>query len=71
MILDRELGEALLAAKPDWFAGFNVIKGFLNLVMADGILLDFLNAEFNNADYGKHQANGQPRDGGIFFSQYQ
>jgi len=58
-VLGQGLGEALLAAKPDWFAGFNVIKGFLNLVIADGILLDFLNEEFDNADYGKHQANGR------------
>src|SRR4030095_738315 len=56
-VLGDGLGEALLAAKPDWFAGFNVIKGFLNLVMADNVLLEFLHTEFNNPDYGKRPAN--------------
>src|SRR5437773_8797920 len=57
-ILGRELGASLLAAKPGRFAGFNVIKGFLNLEMADGILIEFLHAQFRNADYGKKLAHG-------------
>jgi arginyl-tRNA synthetase len=57
--LGNKMGEALLSLKPDWFAGFNVIKGFLNLVMADGILLSFLNEQYNNAGYGTQSANGQ------------
>ncbi len=57
--LGKELGAALLASKPDWFAGFNVIKGFLNLVMADGILLNFLNLHYHNTEYGKLPARGR------------
>src|SRR5207344_607220 len=45
--LGTELGNALLAQKPDWFTGFNVIRGFLNLVLADRILLEFLHAQFD------------------------
>jgi arginyl-tRNA synthetase len=57
--LGMELGEDLLALKPDWFAGFNVIRGFLNLVITDGILLDFLSAQYNNGSYGKLPPNGK------------
>jgi arginyl-tRNA synthetase len=57
--LGLELGEALLAQKPEWFTGFNVIRGFLNLVIADGILLDFLSAQYNNDSYGKLPPNGK------------
>jgi arginyl-tRNA synthetase len=57
--LGRDLGEAIMALKPDWFAGFNVIKGFLNLVIADGILVKFLLAHYDNPFYGKQSANGQ------------
>src|SRR5579862_6420489 len=40
--LGYELGEALLASNTHWIAGYNVIKGFLNLELADFILKDFL-----------------------------
>ncbi len=55
-ILGRQLGEALVDSKPDWFAGFNVIKGFLNLVLADDILIDFLNTQYNNTLFGMQPA---------------
>jgi arginyl-tRNA synthetase len=57
--LGRELGEALLASKPDWFTSFNVIKGFLNIVMADSILLNFLHSHCNNSSYGIQAPNGR------------
>jgi len=57
--LGQSLGESLLALKPDLFAGFNVIKGFLNLVLTDGILLDFLNSNYQNPLYGFSPANGR------------
>jgi arginyl-tRNA synthetase len=50
--LGKALGEALMASKPSWFASFNVIKGFLNLVMADRVLLDFLETHYDQADWG-------------------
>ncbi|MFI5125067.1 MAG: arginine--tRNA ligase [Chitinophagales bacterium] len=50
--LGKELGESLLEAEPGLFAGFNVIKGFLNLEISDGLLCDFLHSEFQNPQYG-------------------
>ncbi len=38
--LGRALGESLLETQPDLFSGFNVIKGFLNLEIRDGILFE-------------------------------
>jgi arginyl-tRNA synthetase len=57
--LGRELGEALIAAKPDWFADYSIIKGFLNLVIADGLLIDFLHAQYKDSLYGKQPPNGK------------
>jgi arginyl-tRNA synthetase len=57
--LGRDLGEALISLKPEWFADFNVIRGFLNLVLADGILIDFLHAQYNNSLYGRQSSRGK------------
>jgi arginyl-tRNA synthetase len=57
--LGRVLGDALLSSRPGWFSEFNVIKGFLNLVMSEGILVEFLNAQFNNPDYGIKKPHGR------------
>jgi len=57
--LGRELGESLLIAKSHWVASYNVIKGFLNLVLADFILKDFLNSQFNQPSIGKQPSNGK------------
>src|SRR5580704_18391061 len=57
--LGQGIGEALLTSKPGWFSGFNVIKGFLNLVIADRILLDFLQTQYNNKLYGSQSSNGK------------
>jgi arginyl-tRNA synthetase len=57
--LGKTLGEALVASKPDWFSGFNLIKGFLNLVLADGVMLDFLNTHYNHPEYGRQIDNGK------------
>jgi arginyl-tRNA synthetase len=40
--LGQELGTHLTAAHPDLFTGYNVIKGFLNLALADAPLMEFL-----------------------------
>lgn len=40
--LGNELGERLLADRPDLFTSYNVIKGFLNLTVADAFFLAFL-----------------------------
>ena len=57
--LGRALGESLLETQPDLFSGFNVIRGFLNLEIRDGILLVFLEDQHKNPAYGIKQANGR------------
>ncbi len=57
--LGQELGEALLTGANSWIASYNVIKGFLNLVLADFILKDFLNSRFNQPSFGKQPPNGK------------
>lgn len=54
----RAIG-AYLKEKLDEVADFNVIKGFLNLVIADGYWKDFLLREPIRADYGQHPAKGE------------
>jgi len=53
------LGQALLAANPGLFSGFNVIKGFLNLTVADSRWIDFLRTEHANPAFGRQPANGK------------
>src|ERR1700712_181375 len=57
--LGQTLGEALMSAQPEWFAGFNVIKGFLNLMLADIVLTDFLFSQYNQSSFGKLPPNGK------------
>src|ERR1700736_5981990 len=45
--LGRRIGDGLLNSRPGWFAGYNIIKGFLNLVLDDRILLDLLSDQYN------------------------
>jgi len=57
--LGNELGQALLAANPELFSAFNVIKGFLNLTVADSRWIDFLTQEHANTGFGRKPANGK------------
>src|ERR1700759_1903286 len=57
--LGHELGEALLIEKSNGIAGYNVIKGFLNLVLADFILKDFLNSKYDQPSFGKQPSTGK------------
>ncbi|MDP4218648.1 MAG: arginine--tRNA ligase, partial [Bacteroidota bacterium] len=57
--LGNELGRALVAANPDLFSGFNVIKGFLNLVVTDDCWRGFLQDQHARADFGRHADNGR------------
>ena len=47
----REIGEYLLETVPE-IAAFNVIKGFLNLVLKDGFWLEFLNQAGRQKNFG-------------------
>jgi len=57
--LGNELGEALLAGNPGLFSAYNVIKGFLNLTVADSRWTLFLRNEHANTAFGRQPANGR------------
>ncbi len=47
-----EVGEYIISNTTE-VSSFNVVKGFLNLVIADNYWSNFLNAAYNNSDFGK------------------
>ena len=57
-VIGEELG-IYLVENVEHIAKFNVVKGFLNLVIADGYWLDFLESIYSQKDYGKHPKNGK------------
>ncbi len=57
--LGNELGRQLLAARPDLFSGYNVIKGFLNMSIADSFWLGFVAEQHANRDFGHKASNGK------------
>jgi len=57
--LGVEIGEALVKANPDIFTAHNVIKGFLNLTVADSYWINFLQKNYADAKFGSRPANGQ------------
>jgi arginyl-tRNA synthetase len=50
--LGNELGDHLTTGYKS-FSAFNIIKGFLNLVVSDEQWLNVLNSQFNNTDFGR------------------
>ncbi len=54
--LGKEIGEHLLAAHPQLITGYNVIKGFLNLVIADAYFTHYLT---DQAPIGQFSATGR------------
>lgn len=57
--LGKELGEKLVAANNSLFTKYNVIKGFLNLTLAETYWLQFLQENYNNTSYGHKPKHGQ------------
>jgi arginyl-tRNA synthetase len=57
--LGNELGAALLRAQPELFSTFQVVKGFLNLTIADGCWRDFLHREHDNGAFGRKPRHGR------------
>lgn len=53
-----EMGQ-FLVKEVDQIAGYNVIKGFLNLVISDRFWIDFLGTMYQDNSYGQHEANGK------------
>ena len=58
-ILGEELGRALVKDHTEMFTGFNIIKGFLNLEIADSFWINLLQENFLKEEYGMLAANGQ------------
>ncbi len=54
-----ELGNYLLQQDTELFSSFNVIKGFLNLVITDSYWINFLKANYSNESFGIKQSNGK------------
>lgn len=57
--LGNELGQHLVANNPHLFTAFNVIKGFLNLTIADGYWVTLLQQNYNNPNFGKAANSGK------------
>ena len=57
--LGNELGEFLMGNSGGLFTEFNVIKGFLNLSIADDYWLRFIHAQYLNTSYGQEPVNGK------------
>ena len=53
--LGNELGKYLVDKNPGIFQSYNIIKGFLNLVIADNYWINFLSDNYSNAAFGKQQ----------------
>ncbi|MBC7887411.1 MAG: arginine--tRNA ligase, partial [Ferruginibacter sp.] len=57
--IGNRLGEKLVSSYPDFFTKFNIIKGFLNLTIADAYCIALLQNNFDNTAYGTKQMNGK------------
>jgi arginyl-tRNA synthetase len=57
--LGNEIGETLIKNNTDFFKSYNVIKGFLNLTIADDYWINFLQSKFSEPKFGFKSANRQ------------
>ncbi len=57
--LGKQLGDHLVTGHPAVFTNYNIIKGFLNLTIADSYWIHLLVKEYTNEQFGKKPANGQ------------
>lgn len=57
--IGNQLGEHLVKNYPQFFAAFNIIKGFLNLTVADAYWKDLLQKNHNDICFGKKAMNGK------------
>jgi arginyl-tRNA synthetase len=53
--LGKEIGEYLINRNGELFSAFNVIKGFLNLTIADPYWKGFLQSAFNDPNHGRRK----------------
>jgi arginyl-tRNA synthetase len=57
--IGNQLGEHLVKNYPHFFSAYNIIKGFLNLTVADAYWQDLLHKNYNDICYGKKALNGK------------
>jgi arginyl-tRNA synthetase len=57
--LGNALGESMLKNNPELFESYHIIKGFLNLTIKSGVLLNMLNRHYQDPCFGKAPMNGQ------------
>ena len=57
--LGKEIGELLTTTNPELFSSYNVIKGFLNLVIADSYWIDFVQTNFSDKSIGVRPSNNK------------
>src|SRR4051794_25131713 len=51
--LGNQLGQKMIADSPGLFTGYNIIKGFLNLNIADSFWISLLQENYNKESFGK------------------
>ena len=56
-LLGNEIGGYLIKNNPDLVSSFNVIKGFLNLVVTNNYWINFLQTSYTNKQLGHQSAN--------------
>ena len=57
--LGNELGKNLTENHPELFTSYNIIKGFLNLTVADSYWINILNKSYADVNFGKAEAKHQ------------
>ncbi len=57
--IGTKLGDHLVASNPSLFTKYNIIKGFLNLTIADAYWIEILSKYHNDVCFGKQAMNGQ------------
>ncbi|HVM87002.1 MAG TPA: arginine--tRNA ligase [Puia sp.] len=58
-LLGNELGKAFITDYPHLFSAFNVIKGFLNLTVADHYWSVFVHENYHLHNFGQKEKNGK------------
>ncbi len=58
-VAGNEIGNHLLQKHPGLFTSFNVIKGFLNVIISDSYWIDFLQKNYNSSLYGISEKKGK------------
>lgn len=57
--IGNRLGEHLIKHYPRFFTAYNIIKGFLNLTIADAYWQELLQNNYRDVCYGKKEMNGK------------